>query len=414
MDLIQMVVKCGPDLAGIAFARTYTKGPSSKQRLIAIPSPRLSELHRAFITYLKSAGLPSMPNATGCSHGDSPLANALQHRGGRYFYRLDFARAFPSVESGRLAHVIRLLFPKLGEEEVIRSFLEQYCMIPGHGLAQGGPASPLLFNLYCEWEVDQRIRALLERQGNIVYTRYVDDLVFSAKERPLSPTLLKKVRRIVRQAGFTINTRKTGSLAQATHEVVSVTGTRLLPSGMCPSTDFLTRLDQAVADCLLLEERPSDALLGTIAYFESFSWHLAANRQVRRLQEKIARLPRHEPKPKQRVERFSQAQLGELRARILLKELVGQVVELKPARAGREWKGLCPFHQEKTASFFVAPEQGFYHCFGCGAHGEAISFVMRIQNMDFVRAVRHLAKIAGFSLSEGYRLVTDDRDSSPF
>ena len=66
--------------------------------------------------------------------------------------------------------------------------------------------------------------------------------------------------------------------------------------------------------------------------------------------------------------------LDELRARTPLAALVGRRVRL--ARSGRQWKGCCPFHGEKTPSFYVY-EDGHYHCFGCGAHGDAISFVMQ-------------------------------------
>jgi len=75
-------------------------------------------------------------------------------------------------------------------------------------------------------------------------------------------------------------------------------------------------------------------------------------------------------------------------ARVDLAELVGRSVALR--RNGREYSGLCPFHAEKTPSFCVIPAKGFFHCFGCGAHGDAIDFVMRITGVDFRDAVRQL------------------------
>jgi DNA primase len=62
---------------------------------------------------------------------------------------------------------------------------------------------------------------------------------------------------------------------------------------------------------------------------------------------------------------FTQQHLDEIRSRVDIVEIVGQVVKLK--RAGENWKGLCPFHTEKTASFTVNPKRNIYHCFGCGA-----------------------------------------------
>lgn len=78
-----------------------------------------------------------------------------------------------------------------------------------------------------------------------------------------------------------------------------------------------------------------------------------------------------------------------VRARADVREVVARRVKLK--KAGGEWEGLCPFHSEKTASFRVVPSKGFYHCFGCGAHGDAIKFVMDCEGLDFLGAVRVIA-----------------------
>ena len=91
-----------------------------------------------------------------------------------------------------------------------------------------------------------------------------------------------------------------------------------------------------------------------------------------------------------------EAFLDELRARIPLGALVGRRVRL--TRAGRELKGLCPFHNEKTPSFHVVEDKGFFHCFGCGAHGDAIGFVMRCENLGFMEAVERLAAEAGMTV----------------
>jgi len=76
--------------------------------------------------------------------------------------------------------------------------------------------------------------------------------------------------------------------------------------------------------------------------------------------------------------------------------LVGAVTSLK--KAGNSWKGLCPFHGEKTPSFHVHPEKGFYFCFGCGAKGDAITFVRETEKMEFPEAVAYLARRAGIPL----------------
>ena len=95
---------------------------------------------------------------------------------------------------------------------------------------------------------------------------------------------------------------------------------------------------------------------------------------------------------------FSQQHLDEIRSRVDIVEIVGQFVKLK--RTGENWKGLCPFHAEKTPSFTVNPKRNIYHCFGCGAGGDAFSFLMRQDRVAFPEAVRALAERAGVALPD--------------
>src|SRR5439155_4071606 len=90
--------------------------------------------------------------------------------------------------------------------------------------------------------------------------------------------------------------------------------------------------------------------------------------------------------------------LEELRSRISLCGLIARRVKL--VRRGREFAGLCPFHNEKTPSFYVVEDKGFFHCFGCGAHGDAIGFAMRADNLDFIEAVERLAGEAGIAVPQ--------------
>ena len=93
---------------------------------------------------------------------------------------------------------------------------------------------------------------------------------------------------------------------------------------------------------------------------------------------------------------FSNRFLDELRNRTSLVDLVGRKVNLH--QRGREHTGLCPFHKEKTPSFTVNEEKGFFHCFGCGQHGDAISFVIETENLTFPEAVERLANHAGMEV----------------
>ncbi len=88
--------------------------------------------------------------------------------------------------------------------------------------------------------------------------------------------------------------------------------------------------------------------------------------------------------------------LDEIRARVPLAGIVGRRVKL--ARRGREYSGLCPFHNEKTPSFTINEDKGFFHCFGCGAHGDVIGFVMQTEGLSFPEAVERLAGEAGLDV----------------
>jgi DNA primase len=94
--------------------------------------------------------------------------------------------------------------------------------------------------------------------------------------------------------------------------------------------------------------------------------------------------------------RIPQPFIDELVARADIVEIVGARVALK--KAGSNYKGLCPFHGEKTPSFSVSPSKGFYHCFGCGEHGSAIGFLMRYDNLSFPEAVEALAEMLGMEV----------------
>lgn len=87
-----------------------------------------------------------------------------------------------------------------------------------------------------------------------------------------------------------------------------------------------------------------------------------------------------------------------VRERVDIVALIGRHVSLK--RAGRSWKGLCPFHQEKTPSFHVSPERGAWHCFGCQEGGDAVAFAMRQEGLTFPEALRSLAAEAGIEVPE--------------
>ena len=96
--------------------------------------------------------------------------------------------------------------------------------------------------------------------------------------------------------------------------------------------------------------------------------------------------------------RVKQSDVEELKSRADLVEIISGYVSLKPASAG-SFKGLCPFHSEKSPSFNVRNSPAFYHCFGCGAGGDVFKFLQEIESISFADAVQLLADKLGYTLS---------------
>ena len=94
--------------------------------------------------------------------------------------------------------------------------------------------------------------------------------------------------------------------------------------------------------------------------------------------------------------RYSEELIEEIRQSNDIVDVISQYMHLK--RSGRNYFGLCPFHNEKSPSFAVSPDKQIFHCFGCGAGGNAISFVMKIEGCSFVEAVQMLADRANIQL----------------
>jgi DNA primase len=102
-------------------------------------------------------------------------------------------------------------------------------------------------------------------------------------------------------------------------------------------------------------------------------------------------------------------QVEEVRARADIVEIIGDIVPLK--KSGKDYKACCPFHEEKTPSFYVVPAKGFYKCFGCGESGDVFSFLIKRLGLDFVDAVKHAAQRAGVEIRE---VTKGHQEEDPF
>ena len=94
--------------------------------------------------------------------------------------------------------------------------------------------------------------------------------------------------------------------------------------------------------------------------------------------------------------RISRSFIDELMNRVDIVDLIDSYVSL--SKTGRNYTACCPFHTEKTPSFTVSPEKQFYYCFGCGAHGSAIGFLINYANLNFFEAVHELASRVGIDV----------------
>jgi len=108
--------------------------------------------------------------------------------------------------------------------------------------------------------------------------------------------------------------------------------------------------------------------------------------------------------------RIPQSFIDDLTARADIVELIGSRVELK--KAGREYRACCPFHNEKTPSFWVSPVKQFYHCFGCGAHGTALGFLMEYDKLSFPEAIEELASRLGLDVPREAGAPSDNAGST--
>ena len=114
--------------------------------------------------------------------------------------------------------------------------------------------------------------------------------------------------------------------------------------------------------------------------------------------------------------RLSQELIDQVRSANDIVDVISERIQVR--KAGRNYRALCPFHQEKTPSFNVSPERQIYHCFGCGVGGNVITFLMEYEKLTFPEALRELAERAGIALprlggSRGPRRIRSTRRTAP-
>src|SRR5574343_1383596 len=105
---------------------------------------------------------------------------------------------------------------------------------------------------------------------------------------------------------------------------------------------------------------------------------------------------------------MSSTNIEKIKERLGIEEVISSYIKLD--RAGKNFKGKCPFHNEKSPSFFVSPDRGGYYCFGCGAKGDIFNFVEQFEGLDFMGSLKLLAERAGVEIEKQDPLAKTERE----
>ncbi|MDB4992211.1 MAG: hypothetical protein JWL75_456 [Parcubacteria group bacterium] len=374
-----------------------------KRRVLSIPNDGMRHLHQQLLVRLRKLdGSEFKRTSYGVGGTYSAVDNALRHLKHRYLYQLDISNAYAAVSEDRLARVLYARDPSLGTLPEIFMFLVEYCSGIGGGLGTGLPASPFLFDYYCGRVIDP---VLLELHPELTYTRYLDDLTFSSPQ-PITRAMRKSIREVVVRAGFNVNHSKSRRTDRQERSV-TITGVTITRRGeVRPTTPHLDRL------FALLAIRPEDAssthahmIAGSVGMIEEL---LRVRPHVRVSPDAVMLRHRAKQRIRQLAKRglfgerpprpapFDPLYLQSLQAHIPVSEVVQHYLPDTVYReVGTELYLLCPYHNEKTPSFSICDEKQFYHCFGCGAHGDIYRFVQEREECDFRQAVHILVNRFG-------------------
>ncbi|MDR0426026.1 MAG: reverse transcriptase family protein [Clostridiales bacterium] len=255
-DLIDEINNRSRQSAGRALPLTYrvytVKKPGGGTRRIAEPSPALKGIQKQLAAALRR--LPAGPYAAAYEPDCSIRKNALRHRRGRYMLHADIKDFFPSVGK---ASVVRLAQEKYGLDDRQVAVFWNLVSYEG-GLPIGAPTSPFIANRVMA-DIDVRLKKL---RWFTTYSRYADDLVFSAK-KPFDKAFAQKVERVLRSEGFKLNGKKTYFM----HNRREVTGLILTDKGwMSVGTGYKKRLKKDIYDLLTKNKGNRQKIMGRFAH----------------------------------------------------------------------------------------------------------------------------------------------------
>jgi len=218
-----------------------------KTRMISAPNKpmlRITKMFYGIIRLRLKRKKIKFPYATAVLPGNNPLKNVLRHLKtvNRYFYLLDIKDFYPSTKSNQIVACLvdQALGLNLATSDELTRFLKEYCLSPSGALRIGAPASPDLANLVAAHLLDKEM-AILCKKYSLTYTRYLDDLTFSAKRR-FGKEKRQAIRKVIEQAGFEISHRKT-VIADIKRESVVITGIGIKDGQIFIKRSFLRKIN---------------------------------------------------------------------------------------------------------------------------------------------------------------------------
>lgn len=253
-----------PSFRHVCIIDSHSLSGASKRRVLSCPNEEMRFVHKRLIKALRSADL-DLPYATACRPGCSVLASLRRHSGNRFFYSLDLADAYSSVDLGRLATILAEIWRD--EATLVLNFLREYCLGPDGGLAVGAPASPDLFNLYAGLLLDQPLAERVVVWGGC-YTRYLDDILISLPggRGVIGKRKRETVREMIANAGFGISHHKV-RIVDLEQRPILVNGFGLDRNGRIFVPDpFLRRLRRRLLAALAGETGNERRLIGHCSF----------------------------------------------------------------------------------------------------------------------------------------------------
>jgi len=220
---------------------------TTKTRIISAPNKamlRITKMLYGIIRLRLEKKKIKFPYATAVLPGSNPLKNVLRHlrTGNRYFYLLDIKDFYLNTKGNQIVSCLvdQTLGLDLATPDELTQFLKKYCLSSSGTLRIGGPASPDLANMVAAHLLDREM-AILCKRYHLTYTRYLDDLTFSAK-RPFGKEKRRIIRKVIEQPGFKISHRKT-VIADIKRESVVITGIGIRDGQIFIKRSFLRKIN---------------------------------------------------------------------------------------------------------------------------------------------------------------------------